>query len=243
MSKAALRSLYLCSRNRGLHSAGRHSFRVFSSTSTSCPPSVFRKRVGIFGSVLAVSFALAANSPIYLDSVAVSDDVVREFPPRCCSPSVNRISVDPDTSITFPKTLHIPSKASLPPFTLVGVGVRTVSFLGIKVYSIGLYADLGNPNLNVRYQHSIEWHGCWMFCPQFPKTATPEEKLDHIVRTTACVLRLSTSPRLGSKYYYILLIPNASPDKVYLVQPPSRWLHESIAKPPYLVQATRFTDP
>jgi len=33
--------------------------------------------------------------------------------------------------------------------TLVGVGVRSVSFLGIKVYSVAFYADLDNPNLNV----------------------------------------------------------------------------------------------
>lgn len=59
-------------------------------------------------------------------------------------------SVDPATSIAFPTTLRIPSKTPLPTFSLVGVGVRTVSFLGIKVYSVGFYADLANPNLNVR---------------------------------------------------------------------------------------------
>lgn len=58
--------------------------------------------------------------------------------------------MDPATSIAFPKTLRIPSKTPLPEFSLVGLGVRTVSFLGIKVYSVGFYADLANPNLNVR---------------------------------------------------------------------------------------------
>ncbi len=33
--------------------------------------------------------------------------------------------------------------------TLVGLGVRTVSFIGIKVYSVGFYADLNNPDLKV----------------------------------------------------------------------------------------------
>ncbi|KAG6329688.1 hypothetical protein ID866_9402 [Astraeus odoratus] len=80
--------------------------------------------------------------------------------------------VDPATSIAFPKTLQIPSKVPLPSFTLLGVGVRTVSFLGIRVYSVGFYADLTNPKLNI------------------PITATPEEKIDHIVRNTACVLRI-----------------------------------------------------
>jgi hypothetical protein len=57
--------------------------------------------------------------------------------------------VDPATSITFPKTMRIPSNIGIPPLTLVGVGVRTVSFLGIKVYSVGFYVDLDNPNLKV----------------------------------------------------------------------------------------------
>jgi hypothetical protein len=46
--------------------------------------------------------------------------------------------------------LKVESKSPLPPFELVGVGVRTVSFLGIKVYSVGFYADLANPKLKVR---------------------------------------------------------------------------------------------
>ena len=56
---------------------------------------------------------------------------------------------DPDTGILFPKHLRIQSKVPLPIYTLLGVGVRTVSFLGIKVYSVGFYADLSNPNLKV----------------------------------------------------------------------------------------------
>jgi hypothetical protein len=56
---------------------------------------------------------------------------------------------DPATSISFPKTMRIPSNIGIPPLTLVGVGVRTVSFLGIKVYSVGFYVDLDNPNLKV----------------------------------------------------------------------------------------------
>lgn len=59
------------------------------------------------------------------------------------------MAVDPATSIEFPKTLRIPSKTILPPFSLIGVGVRTVSFLKIKVYSVAFYADLTNPNLKV----------------------------------------------------------------------------------------------
>ncbi|CAL1696396.1 unnamed protein product [Somion occarium] len=81
-------------------------------------------------------------------------------------------AADPATAITFPNKLRIQSKTPLPTFTLVGVGVRTVSFIGLKVYSIGFYADLDNPNLNIS------------------KSASLEEKLDHIVRNSACVLRI-----------------------------------------------------
>jgi len=80
--------------------------------------------------------------------------------------------VEPATSIEFPTTLRIPSKGALPEFTLLGVGVGVVSFLKIKVYSSAFYADLSNPNLKI------------------PSSASPEEKLEYIVRNTSCVLRL-----------------------------------------------------
>ncbi|KLO20493.1 hypothetical protein SCHPADRAFT_934335 [Schizopora paradoxa] len=82
------------------------------------------------------------------------------------------IRTDPDSGLSFPETLVIPSKARFPPFTLVGLGVRKVSFLGIKVYSVGFYADLSNPSLKV------------------PENLPTEEKLEYIVRNTACVLRI-----------------------------------------------------
>ena len=60
----------------------------------------------------------------------------------------SNLLVDPATSISFPKSMKMPEKIKLSsPLTLVGVGVRTVSFLGIRVYSVGFYADLNNPNL------------------------------------------------------------------------------------------------
>ncbi|KAJ6627279.1 chalcone-flavanone isomerase-domain-containing protein [Mycena sp. CBHHK59/15] len=80
--------------------------------------------------------------------------------------------VDPDTAIVFPKTISVPSQFKTPPLSLVGLGVRTVSFLGIKVYSIGFYADLSSPNLNI------------------PLNMPPDEKINHIVRNTACLLRI-----------------------------------------------------
>jgi len=48
--------------------------------------------------------------------------------------------------------MRVPSNVKVPPLTLVGVGVRKVSFLGVKVYSIAFYADLNNPMLVVSCQ-------------------------------------------------------------------------------------------
>jgi hypothetical protein len=67
-----------------------------------------------------------------------------------CAPTV-----DPSTSIAFPKTIQVPAKVPIPPLTLLGVGVRSVTFIGIKVYSAGLYVDLNNPNLHVRSPNSF----------------------------------------------------------------------------------------
>ncbi|PCH33383.1 hypothetical protein WOLCODRAFT_135104 [Wolfiporia cocos MD-104 SS10] len=111
-------------------------------------------------SALAISAVLTLPSTLHLDSDAAPE------------PAEDTRS-DPATSIAFPTKLRIPSKTPLPTFSLVGLGVRTVSFLGIKVYSVGFYADLDNPNLN-----------------QIPKSAPVQEKIEHIVRNSACVMRI-----------------------------------------------------
>lgn len=103
--------------------------------------------------------------------------------------SYDCVIVDPSTSIPFPKTMHIPSRIPIPDLSLIGVGVRTVSFLGIKVYSVAFYADLNNPALQVRTRffipiHFTQTHG------KIHHLATPEEKIDHIIRTTTCALRV-----------------------------------------------------
>jgi len=112
----------------------------------------------LLGSALLVSASIALQPTLHLDAKVLPDST--------------NIQIDPATSIEFPTTLTIPSKVPLPKFSLIGVGVRTVSFLGIKVYSVGFYADLDNPNLKIS------------------KSATPEEKINHIVRNTACVIRI-----------------------------------------------------
>lgn len=75
--------------------------------------------------------------------------------PLVCPPNALTVihsylsSADPETFIEFPKTINIPSKIRIPTMTLLGVGVRRVSVLKVKVYSIGFYADLNNPDLKV----------------------------------------------------------------------------------------------
>jgi hypothetical protein len=51
-----------------------------------------------------------------------------------------RLIVDNATSIQFPQTLR-PLALSNTALTLVGLGVRTVSFLRVKVYSAGFYLE------------------------------------------------------------------------------------------------------
>lgn len=49
--------------------------------------------------------------------------------------------IDPDTQISFSKKLEIEENNGQEPLRLIGLGVRTVSFLGVRVYSAGFYAD------------------------------------------------------------------------------------------------------
>jgi len=79
---------------------------------------------------------------------------------------------DPATSIKFPERLRIPSRPQLPTCQLLGIGVRKVSFLGVKVYSVALYADLSQPGLNI------------------PLDAPFEEQIDYLIDNTTCILRI-----------------------------------------------------
>ncbi|KAI6013059.1 chalcone-flavanone isomerase-domain-containing protein [Pisolithus microcarpus] len=137
--------------------------RQFTTASASHISRSRVKPVVLWGaaSVLGVSYALYRTDKVHLEA----PQVVRQ-------PDGEEFEIDPGTSVAFPKTLQIPSKFPLPKLSLVGVGTRTVSFLGLKVYSVGFYADLNDPKLTV------------------PVAAEPEEKIDHIVRNTTCVIRI-----------------------------------------------------
>ncbi|KAJ7630603.1 chalcone isomerase [Roridomyces roridus] len=91
--------------------------------------------------------------------------------PRIHSDSASDV-VDVDTGIAFPRSVRVPSQFKSTPLELVGVGVRTVSFLGIHVYSIAFYADLSSPSLAI------------------PLSMSPDDKIEQIVRNSACLLRI-----------------------------------------------------
>ncbi|KAF8344322.1 chalcone-flavanone isomerase-domain-containing protein, partial [Cantharellus anzutake] len=75
--------------------------------------------------------------------------------------------VEPETCVRFPSTIQPPS---CPPLTLVGLGVRVVSFLKLKVYAVGFYAE---PALL-----------------QTTEDAPFEEKIERIIQTSACAIRI-----------------------------------------------------
>ena len=118
---------------------------------------------------------------------------------------------DPATGVEFPETLIVPSRVRLPPFKLVGVGVRTVSFLRMKVYSVAFYADLSNPSLKVRME-LMSLGIRYSLCAQIPENVSPEEKIQYIVSNTACLIRIGepllTSARKNKEIVLIFrLVP------------------------------------
>ncbi|KAJ1310181.1 hypothetical protein OPQ81_006925 [Rhizoctonia solani] len=77
---------------------------------------------------------------------------------------------DPTTSIKFPTSLELDGE---PNMTLLGLGVRTVSFLGIRVYSVGFYADLSKVDAKA-----------------LRRCKSPEECIKLLIDTTSCALRI-----------------------------------------------------
>ncbi|RSH78888.1 uncharacterized protein EHS24_001811 [Apiotrichum porosum] len=74
---------------------------------------------------------LRAALPLIVDRYAIQCDAAP-------APVDGDVKVDPATQVAHPLTL---TPASTPALTLVGLGVRTVSFLSFKVYSAGFYVN------------------------------------------------------------------------------------------------------
>ncbi|CAE7139145.1 unnamed protein product [Rhizoctonia solani] len=77
---------------------------------------------------------------------------------------------DPATSIRFPTSLKLDGESKM---TLLGLGVRKVSFLGIQVYSVGFYADVNKVDTKTLRQ-----------------CKSPEECIRLLIQTTSCALRI-----------------------------------------------------
>ncbi|KAF9036496.1 hypothetical protein BDZ89DRAFT_1061803 [Hymenopellis radicata] len=154
-----LRRLAAIPSTRTPWTATRHS-RHFT-TSRLWTPKTLTKTVLFGGALIA--------SPLLFSTVYAEDNK---------QPSDTDVLLDPETitdaatGIAFPKSIRITNKAHAPTMTLIGLGVRTVSFLGIKVYSVGFYADLNNPDLKLSESMSVD------------------EKIENVVRSCACVVRL-----------------------------------------------------
>ncbi|EAU93419.1 hypothetical protein CC1G_04398 [Coprinopsis cinerea okayama7 len=155
MSSLLLRSLSFarsaCRQSAGVGGAKR----TFSSSTAPSSTNGFRRGLACALGLGTLAASVAYARPVHLDA-GESAPVV----------------VDPATNIEFPKAITVQANTKLPPLSLVGVGVRTVSFIGIKVYSVGFYADLNNPNLKI------------------PKEMSPEDKVREIIKNTACVVRI-----------------------------------------------------
>ena len=88
------------------------------------------------------------DAPPTIPSIAPSDSASEE---------VEQVPTGTSTIPTFPKTIHLsgPSSTSAPSslsignqeYQLVGLGIRTVSFLGIQVYVVGLYIALSDVSI------------------------------------------------------------------------------------------------
>ncbi|KAF8349203.1 chalcone-flavanone isomerase-domain-containing protein [Amanita rubescens] len=140
--------------------------RFFSSAGRQTGQSTSRGTwFGIVTAGIACAAVVASQRKVYLDAPSTQGIASQ-------GTDTEEVVVDTATSIAFPKTLDVPAKVKIPTLSLVGLGVRTVSFLGIKVYSVGFYADLNDPNLKI------------------PKDMPTEEKVKYIVGNTTCVVRI-----------------------------------------------------
>ncbi|KAJ9126788.1 hypothetical protein QFC24_001820 [Naganishia onofrii] len=117
---------------------------IFRSFWRQVAASATRPHIAIRGSALTTGVVLAYylhdRQLIIPERLTVHADSERTSPILDLSKAKDAFVVDPATSISFPQTLK---SLTLPgsSLSLVGLGVRTVSFLRVKVYSAGFYLD------------------------------------------------------------------------------------------------------
>ncbi|KAG8911314.1 hypothetical protein FRC00_006716 [Tulasnella sp. 408] len=126
-------------------------------------------------SALVLGITLATSEPVRLESsyiLGFEDDKVAE--------SFDTIA-EPASGVEFPKVITFKSPQTLP-LTLLGVGIRTVSFLKMQVYAVGFYADL----TRVDFQASA----CLCDSRHTMGLKTPEEKLEYLIRNKSVAVRI-----------------------------------------------------
>ncbi|KAI9636495.1 chalcone-flavanone isomerase-domain-containing protein [Dioszegia hungarica] len=80
------------------------------------------------------------TAPDFRKSWVIKNDAAPQVDHRVSADDKDAMRFDPDTQIPFP--LHIAgTSASSPALSLVGLGVRKVSFLRVKVYSVAFYLE------------------------------------------------------------------------------------------------------
>lgn len=120
------------------------SFRRAASTSTRFAGSS-RSSPGIFfrSPLLATSAIALVLTAYWLESEDKArwiDVAQADEPTKHMDLDQSPVHLDPDTKMAFPSTLSPRSLSQLStPLELVGLGVRTVSFLRVQVYSVGTY--------------------------------------------------------------------------------------------------------
>ncbi|CBQ73278.1 conserved hypothetical protein [Sporisorium reilianum SRZ2] len=105
-------------------------------------------------------YSLSRADSVHLDA-APAGAAASGLPSISADSSSQQVVVDADTNLTFP--LYIPTPVSLrttdkpvPRLRLVGLGVRTVSFLRVRVYVAALYMD--EAQLGASGETSLEQH-------------------------------------------------------------------------------------
>lgn len=99
------------------------------------------------------------SSPVHLDAAPPAASSLTSI--TSADPS-NQVVIDPDTNLAFP--LYIPTPASFsssqpePRLRLVGLGVRTVSFLRVRVYVAALYIDESHISSSISSGETLEAH-------------------------------------------------------------------------------------
>jgi len=121
-----------------------------------------------FGAAAAATSAITLFSLVSLNHAPVFSDSNVVF--EGAEPLSEGVRIDPSTSLELPSVLRL---TSTPPLTLLGLGVRTVSFLRVKVYVVGFYADLSN--VDMKTLRSLE---------------DSEKRIEYLINNTTCALRI-----------------------------------------------------